>query len=144
MHFFRGREMLDREDFAPYIHPSIESLPHISSSPLSYHLDNWYPTNELMFLSRLYLQLGMILEYLTGEHAPSLSSKLQQAPASDKRDLATLDYPYTLSQYAEFDSVNNRIEALIPERLLPAFSQFSVTSSWPPAYLVHGFNDSAC
>ncbi|KZP06034.1 hypothetical protein FIBSPDRAFT_876908, partial [Athelia psychrophila] len=109
----------------------------------SYHPDTRYPTNERMFLSRLSLQLGMMFDYLTGEHAPNLSSKLQQALAFNKRDLATLDYPYTPSQHAEFDSVNNRIKALIPERPLLAFSQFSVTSSWPPTYLVHGSNDSA-
>lgn len=135
--------MLNREDFAPYMYPAIESLPHLSSSPLSYHPDTRYPTNERMFLSRLYLQLGIMLDYLTGEHVPSLSGKLQQALASDKRDLTALDYPYTPSQYAEFDGVNNRMKALIPERLLPVFSQFNVTSSWPPTYLIHGSNDSA-
>ncbi|KAF7966186.1 hypothetical protein HWV62_39710 [Athelia sp. TMB] len=141
--FFRGREMLDRADFAIYMHPAIASLPPISSSPLSYNPETRYPTNERMFLSRLYLQLGIMLDYLTGEHSPSLSEGLQTSLASDKLDLATRTHPYAASEYAAFDNVNHRIKALIPERVLPAFSQFSVTSSWPPTYLVHGANDTA-
>lgn len=96
-----------------------------------------------MVLSRLYLQLGIMLDYLTGEHVPSLSSALQASLGVDKLDLAASTYPYANSEGEAFDVVNDRLKRLVPKRLHGLFPQFSVTPSWPPTYLVHGANDTA-
>lgn len=115
----------------------------MSDSPLSYHPDTGYPTNQRMVLSRLYIQLGILLDYLTGQHTPSLSSTLQASLGSDKPNIPGSTYPYAKSEEEAFDVVNERLKQLIPEKLLSLFPQFSVTPSWPPTYLVHGANDTA-
>jgi acetyl esterase/lipase len=137
--------MLDRAEFTQYLHPLSDTLGLISDSPLSYHGPSWpvpgYPANARMLLSRLYLQLGILLDYLTGEHKrdnqPSLSDILREALGSDKTDLA-----HSTGSDA-YDEINERLERLIPERHRPLFPQFSVTSNWPPTYLAHGALDSA-
>ena len=142
--FFRGREILDRAKFTKYLHPLSEYLEMISSSPLAYHPPSsptpGYPANERMVLSRMYLQFGIMLDYITGEHAhgkkPSLSDILRKSLASDKADLA---HPGSEAH----EAANERLKQLIPDRHLRLFPQFGITSDWPPTYLVHGSSDSA-
>ncbi|KAG2049087.1 alpha/beta-hydrolase [Suillus hirtellus] len=121
--FLRGREMLDPAQFSEYIHP-FNDLQSTSDSPLVYHPKSYhipgYPANPRMLISRLYLQLGVALDYITGQHEPSLSVALRNA-------IHTED---------PFD------EALISDHKI-IFPQFNVTSDWPATYLIHGTNDTA-
>ncbi|KAG2033452.1 Alpha/Beta hydrolase protein [Suillus americanus] len=121
--FLRGREMLDPAQFSEYIYP-FDSLQSTSDSPLVYHPQSYhipgYPANPRMLISRLYLQLGVALDYITGQHEPSLSVSLRKAIHTE--DL--------------FD------EALISDHKI-IFPQFNVTSDWPATYLVHGTSDTA-
>lgn len=81
-----------------------------------------------MPLCRLYLQLGVYLDYFTGEHEPSLSAQLRSVLEEGHSD------PETLTA---------RLRALIPAKHIPLFPQFLIDSSFPPAYLIHGDQDSA-
>lgn len=90
-----------------------------------------------MFVARLYLQLGTFLDYLTGEHSPSLSATLRESLGSDKLDLTNPAGP------SDHDAVDDRLKNLIPERHHYLFPQFSVTPDWPPTYLVHCSTDTA-
>jgi len=143
--FFRGREILDRAQFTEYFYPFSNSLELVAGSPLSYHSASspmpGFPANPRMFLSRLYLQLGILLDYTTGEHGsehePSLSDVLRESLGSDKSDLAQS------TGSDAFDATNERLKQLIPERHHMLFPQFGVTSDWPPTYMAHGSLDSA-
>jgi len=139
--FFRGREILERAPFTEYLYPFPDTLELISGSPLSYNSASspmpGFPANPRMFLSRLYLQLGTFLDYMTGEHEPSLSDVLRESLGSDKSDLAHS----TGSDV--YDATNERLKKLIPERHHSLFPQFGVTSDWPPTYMAHGALDSA-
>ncbi|CAA7262899.1 unnamed protein product [Cyclocybe aegerita] len=124
--FFRGRELLNPVDFAEYMHPfQLEKLPRIADSPLVYHPPSYhipgYPANPRMLLARLYLQLGIFLDYYTARHEPSLSSTLRSLLGGD-------------------------IDALrqaVPEECRSLFPQFCVDKGWPPTMLLHGTNDTA-
>jgi len=137
--FFRGREILDPADYSEYMYPFPDSLEVISDSPLAYNPPSspipGFPANPRMVLSRLYLQLGVLLDYITGEHG--LSDILRNALASDKTDLADS------TGSDDYDAINDRLKQLIPERHHLLFPQFATISDWPPAYLVHGTLDSA-
>ncbi|KAF8810216.1 alpha/beta-hydrolase [Phlegmacium glaucopus] len=127
--FFRGREVLNPADFSEYIYPFEDgALEPISDSPLAYHPQTYhipgYPANPRMLLARLYLQLGVFLDYYTGQHDPSLTNTLRQ----------TLNTP---------ESNIEDFKRQIPERQHPFFPQFGVDSNWPPTFLLHGTNDTA-
>ena len=114
-------------DFAEYVYPFKDgALEPISDSPLAYHPQTYYipgyPANPRMFLARLYLQLGVFLDYYTGQHDPSLTNTLRQ----------TLGMP-------EADD----LICQIPEQQRSLFPQFGVDSNWPPTFLLHGTNDTA-
>jgi hypothetical protein len=53
------------------VHGTLES---ISDSPMAYRPQTYhilgYPANSRMFFARLYLQLGMFVDYYTGQHDP--------------------------------------------------------------------------
>ncbi|KAG1735186.1 Alpha/Beta hydrolase protein [Suillus lakei] len=114
--FYRGREMLDPAQFSEYMYP-FDSLQSTSDSPLAYHPQSYhiprYPANPRMLISRLYLQLGVALDYITGQHEPSLSATLREAIHTE----------------GPFD------EALISDHKV-IFPQFNVTSDWPATYLI--------
>jgi acetyl esterase/lipase len=80
-----------------------------------------------MLLPRLYLQLGITLDYLTGNHVPSLSSVLREA----------LNDPTNPKDTAE------RLRPLISDNDLHLFPQFGVNKHWPPTFLIHGTDDTA-
>ncbi|KAF4617368.1 hypothetical protein D9613_006159 [Agrocybe pediades] len=128
--FFRGRDLLDPAEFKEYLYPFSEGpLPSIADSPLAYHPQTYhipgYPANKRMLLPRLYLQLGTFLDYYTGIHDPSISSKLlaifESGPSDDE-------------EYAH---------ALPSDRYRAIFPQLSVTSAWPETMLLHGIQDTA-
>ncbi|KAI0333674.1 alpha/beta-hydrolase [Cubamyces sp. BRFM 1775] len=122
--FFRGREILDPNDFLQYLYPSCQELQSTSDSPLAYHPPTYiipgYPANPRMLLGRLYLQLGTFLDYYTGCHSPSLSATLRQQ---------LLALPTGSSS--------------IPDAQLHLFPQFKISSALPPMYLIHGSADTA-
>jgi len=127
--FFRGRELLNPAEFADYLYPFKNgTLEPVSDSPLAYHPQTYhipgYPANPRMLLARVYLQLGVFLDYYTGQHDPSLSNTLRQ----------TLSKPES--------SVDDLMHQ-IPERQRSLFPQFGVDSNWPPTLLLHGTNDTA-
>ncbi|KAF8965123.1 alpha/beta-hydrolase [Flammula alnicola] len=127
--FFRGRELLDPSEFLEYLYPFKEkdTLP-ISDSPLDYYPQTYripgYPANPRMLLARLYLQLGVFLDYYTGMHDPGLSETLRAI--INKKGYSSKD-----------------LEEAIPERHRYLFPQFKVDSRWPPSMLLHGTADSA-
>ena len=88
-----------------------------------------------MLLTRLYLQLGLFLDYYTGQHEPSLSSTLREI-LSGKNPAVDSD------KDIDFD-ITNCMRHLIPEHHLHLFPQFGVTSDWPPTLLCHGSFDTA-
>ncbi|KAI0917294.1 hypothetical protein AcV5_007799 [Taiwanofungus camphoratus] len=136
--FFRGRELLDPTQFLEYLYPSSRLLAVASDSPLAYHPEisptPGYPSNPRMLLARLYLQLGVYLDYYTGNHEPSLSATLRELDVRSlnqgKRD-----------EGSRHEAVD--LKSMIPAEHLPLFPQFGVTSIWPPTFLVHGAADSA-
>jgi acetyl esterase/lipase len=83
-----------------------------------------------MLIGRLYLQLGLFLDYYTGDHDPSLSLRLREALYANSVDSDQ-------AQHVE------QMRSLIPKHHLALFPQFGITPSWPPTLLCHGINDSA-
>ncbi|TFY54207.1 hypothetical protein EVG20_g9804 [Dentipellis fragilis] len=75
--FFRGRELLDPDAYAAWLYPASAQQPMTSGIPLAYDSATGWPAHPRMVLARLYLQLGVFLDYYTGIHEPSLSSTLQ-------------------------------------------------------------------
>lgn len=134
--FFRGRELLDPVDFPEHLFPFPASNDKpVSDSPLSYHPDTYvipgYPANPRMLLARLYLQLGSLIDYYTGDHEPSLSNALRSA----------------LEKFGGEQTSNSLVTEvlrdLIPSSHQPIFPQLNITSTWPPTLLIHGSADSA-
>ncbi|KAA1475601.1 alpha/beta-hydrolase [Dentipellis sp. KUC8613] len=75
--FFRGRELLDPAAYADWLYPASARQPATSGVPLAYSSVTGRPAHPRMVLARLYLQLGVFLDYYTGIHEPSLSGTLQ-------------------------------------------------------------------
>ncbi|GBE84981.1 alpha/beta-hydrolase [Sparassis crispa] len=134
--FFRGRELLDPSQFSEYLYPSSERLSPTADSPLAYHPQTYtipgYPANSRMLLGRLYLQLGVYLDYYAGIHQPSLSAVLRETVADTPHDAREL-------RRMQFDDVCGVLSPR--ERVL--LPQFGVMRGWPPCFLVHGEADSA-
>ncbi|KAJ7486214.1 alpha/beta-hydrolase [Mycena galericulata] len=132
--FFLGRELLDPENFSELLYPGCMSLPPISDSPLAYHpasspTPGW-PANPRMPLPRLLLQLGVPIDYYTGEYDPSLSAQLRPLLA----DPALAADPTALQA---------AMQALIPPRHHAIFPQLNITPRFPPTFLCHGSVDTA-
>ncbi|KAF7364870.1 MYND finger domain-like protein [Mycena venus] len=132
--FYRNRELLDPAEFTEFIYPECKLLQPITDSALAYHPAS-HPTrpgwwaNPRMALARLYLQLGVMLDYCTGQHEPSLSAQLrpllETAAAAD---------PLALQE---------AMKALIPPEHHSIFPQLNVTAQFPPTFLCHGSEDGA-
>ncbi|KZT27450.1 alpha/beta-hydrolase, partial [Neolentinus lepideus HHB14362 ss-1] len=144
--FFRGREILDPASFAQFLYPKTQpggspsgspteenTETVISDFPLAYHPSTsptpGYPANPRMQLTRLYLQLGVWLDYYTGRHNPSLSLQLRNILETTTDD---------------DDDMRKRMKALIPDEDLCLFPQLhSGLQEWPPTLLIHGKSDTA-
>lgn len=142
--FFRGRELLNPNDFACYLHPGCHTLHPVSDSPLVYHLQSsttpGYPANPRMLLTRLYLQLGTFLDYYTGCHEPSLSAALREPIAPLPADLVTA----VDASQSQDEGATLQLKSAIPKRHIPLFPQLVASHvDWPPTILVHGSVDSA-
>ncbi|KAJ7069492.1 Alpha/Beta hydrolase protein [Mycena amicta] len=134
--FSRGRELLDPTKFSEFIYPQFLDHSTITESELAYHpadspTPGW-PANPRMPLSRLYLQLGVMLDYCIGMHEPSLSESLRPL----------------LAKYPEEDDALALQNAILAAGVLPSvhhklIPQFNITSDFPPTFLYHGAEDTA-
>ena len=141
--FFRGRELLDPADFSDYMYP-YPPMEETVDSPLAYHPADYhipgYPANPRMLLARLYLQLGVYLDYYTGCHAPSISETMRRMLVADS------DRSPRAGNVSGVDSEernNMTFAEVIPEEHRVLFPQLRITSDWPPTVLCHGTADTA-
>ncbi|KAG9126526.1 hypothetical protein FRC07_003148 [Ceratobasidium sp. 392] len=111
--FFRGRPLLDPAQFEQLLSTSYPP-PVVSGSPLEYGPDG-IPSSPRMFVTRVLLQEGLFLDYLTGDHGLSGRLRAQEEP--------------TISH--------------IPKQHRLLFPGATVSSNFPPTCLVHGTQDSA-
>lgn len=68
------------------------------------------------------------MDYYTGEHEPSLSTRLRSVLEE---------------QHNNPETFTTAFRELIPEKHIPLFPQFLIDSSFPPTFLLHGELDSA-
>lgn len=123
--FFMGRPLLDPANSKKLLYPFPEGLPApTSDAPSVLNPATGLPAEPRMPLTSLSIQLGIWLDYYTGEFNPSLSGIL--------RDALDAGVPHT--------SVGD----LVPERHRPLFPTIVVHSdSWPPTLMLHGTADTA-
>ncbi|KAJ7125781.1 Alpha/Beta hydrolase protein [Mycena crocata] len=129
----RGRELLDPAKYSEFLYPNSKSLEPITESALTYHpadspTPGW-PSNPRMALMRLYVQLGVAIDYVTGQHEPSLCAQLWPLLDSDAA--------------ADPVALEAAMKAVIPAKFHDVFPQFNITSSFPPTFLCHGLADGA-
>lgn len=109
-----------------------------------------------MQLTRLYLQLGIFLDYWTGEHGSQYQDGKgeEDAPrrAGEPGARKTGDQERSLSARlrvaltSDISSPNEErahVRSLIPSSSLSLFPQFLVDEHWPATFLVHGELDTA-
>jgi acetyl esterase/lipase len=77
-----------------------------------------------MLLPRLYLQLGVFLDYYTGMHQPSVSKGLREI--LDKGSAESNDFKQAIPEFHR--------------RVIP---QIMIDENWPPTMLLHGTADTA-
>ncbi len=118
--FMMGRPLVNPTDFADFIYPFPDGpLPPTSDVPLVF---GGPPTSRRPAMAGLYLQLGVYLDYLTGQHEPSLSASLR----------TILDRNGSIEE----------LKAAIPEQHRRLFPQLAVDSNWPPTFMMHGTADT--
>ncbi|KAF8150740.1 Alpha/Beta hydrolase protein [Crassisporium funariophilum] len=116
--------LVDPNHLKTFLPPFPEGFPAPTSDvPPTFDPTTGFVTEPRMALTSLSLQLGIWLDYYTGEFKPSLSKTL--------RDALDARVPYLT------------IRDLIPERHRSLFPTFLVNASWPPTLLVHGTADTA-
>jgi acetyl esterase/lipase len=127
--FYKNRDMLDPAKFLSYIYPYPEPLQPISDSPLAYDPPSapipGYPANPRMLLIRLYLQLGVFMNYYLGEHEINLHEHLHGI----------------IQENLEEDH-ESLLKIILPAHHHCLLPQVGVTSSWPPTFLMHGSADT--
>jgi acetyl esterase/lipase len=130
--FFQGFELLDPAEFSEFFHPASASLvPIAQSKPTYFGPDSatpGMPSNPRMQLARLWLQLGVYLDYWMGLHEPSISDTLREILPVEGEDMAMTDA---------------RLAATLPPSERALFPQLHVTPEWPRVMLVHGSKDTA-
>jgi acetyl esterase/lipase len=81
-----------------------------------------------VFVSMLYRQLGIFLDYLTREHSPSLGERIRKA---------MLSYPSV-----DYDTAERILKQTLPAWAQSLFPQPLISSSWPPTLSLHGTQDT--
>ena len=119
-----GGPLIDPANFKKFLPPFPEGLPEpITEAPPNYDPETGHPTQTRMPFSALTIQLGIWIDYYTGEFNPSLSGILRDALDAGASPL--------------------KIRDLIPERHRVLFPALLVNSSWPPTLMIHGTADTA-
>ena len=119
-----GGPLIDPANFKKLLPPFPEGLPEpTTDAPPNYDPATGVPTQIRMPFTTLTIQLGIWLDYYTGEFNPSLSGILRNALG------AGVPLP--------------EIRDLVPERHRVLFPAFLVNSSWPPTLMIHGTADTA-
>lgn len=131
--FVVDRPLDDPADFTEFLFPQSLSLPVVAESPVEYypptHETPGLPATKRMHVSGLYFQLGVWLDYYTGDH--TLSQRLRQlelSPVSSSDGLT-----WTLDPIKAREVIGEKNIRLLP--------QFGVAWDWPPALFVHGTKD---
>ena len=88
-----------------------------------------------MLLPRLYLQLGVFIDYYTGVHDNGGMSVPLRAALTYKHGPEASD-----GSVADFDDL---IRTLVPVQHQDLFPNLAASKDWPPTVLVHGTEDSA-
>jgi acetyl esterase/lipase len=88
------------------------------------------PSNPRMKVARLWLQLGVFLDYWTGLHEPSISATLRELLPKDGEE----DTPVMMDA---------QLRRALPPSAHPILPQLLVSPEWPPVMLIHGSDDSA-
>lgn len=106
-----------------------------------------YPANPRMLVPRLYLQLGIFLDYYTGSFDDGgLSAHLRETLGFGKDDvLPGKNFDDTSNSTLKHEQVNHslRYSHSFPPTYFNLFPQFSTMENWPPTLLIHGTDDSA-
>ncbi|KAF9059394.1 Alpha/Beta hydrolase protein [Rhodocollybia butyracea] len=123
--FLPGQPLVDPSHGKNYIYP-FSTLPSGFQRSRGLGLPP-LPANPRMLLGLLYLQLGTVLDYFTGEHEPSLSQSLREANDAE---------------YLTPQARKQRLRELIPQKHHAIFPELGVDSSWPPTLLIHGSADT--
>ncbi|RXW24091.1 hypothetical protein EST38_g1762 [Candolleomyces aberdarensis] len=133
---------LDKKDYEEFVYPYTKGIPPtIARSPPAYAenhpLGPFYPANPRMQLVWLHLQYADWIDYLTGQHEPSLSAILRDT--CQLAEPAGTLYNDTIVATKELQEV---AKAKIDEKHRNSlFPQFNVSSDWPSVVLVHGVID---
>lgn len=91
-----------------------------------------------MHIGWLFLQHGILLNYITGKHSPSITEVLRQT--CELNDSATTAHESV--KVAE-EGLQGRAVGLIKELGLEALvPQCNLTSQWPPIVFLHGTADT--
>ncbi|KAI0246271.1 Alpha/Beta hydrolase protein [Lactifluus subvellereus] len=132
--FFLGYELLDPAEFSEFMYPkSASQAPIAQSQPAFFGPDSptpGMPSNPRMKVARLWLQLGVFLDYWTGLHEPSISATLRELLTEEREEDAS----------AMMDA---RLRRALPPSAHPILPQLLVSPEWPPVMLIHGSDDSA-
>ena len=122
--FLLGQPLGDPADFKKLLPPFPEGLPApTSDAPITLDPETGVPTQIRAPFSAMTIQVGLWLDYYTGEFNPSLSGILRDA----------LDAGLPQSSVGD----------LVPERHRHLFPTFVISSSWPPTLMLHGTTDTA-
>ncbi|TFK34731.1 Alpha/Beta hydrolase protein [Crucibulum laeve] len=99
------------------------------------HIPAGHSSNPRSGLPPLYTLSGKYLDYFTGDHEPSFSRVVEEAYKvyAETKENGIVD--------PTSESFVEAFKAAIPEHHIPLFPQLGVTSSWPPAVLLHGNAD---
>ncbi|KAF9485770.1 alpha/beta-hydrolase, partial [Pholiota conissans] len=123
--FFFGRDLLDPREYQDLIYPFPNGpLEPTSDVPVAYGGPPTPMTNRRGIMTCLYLQIGTSIDYVTGQHEPSLSGVLRQVLLDESKSFADL-------------------VAAIPEEHKCLFPQLAVDANWPPTIMMTGMADTA-
>ncbi|KAF5331120.1 hypothetical protein D9619_005376 [Psilocybe cf. subviscida] len=121
-----GQNLPDPGPLRQFLHPfEGGSKQTVSTSDVAFDPVTKAPTNIRMGISPLYLQRGIVLDYYSGLHEPSLSSKLRKILATNP------------------NATSKDFKQAIPVSQRYMFPELNVSATWPPTLLFHGDADTS-
>lgn len=138
-------QILRKEDYQDFVYPFPNGIPPpvVANSYPEYAIDHplgpSYPANPRMQLIWLYLQHGEALDYLTGQHQPSLSASLRVTLGLEQNAGTQCDEVVVVSDKETLERAANSIDARHKSNIFP---QFNVTGDWPATAFIHGTGDT--